>query len=165
VGWLWRALAAIIVGARYLILVAWIAAAAAATLYLPPLATSSGVGGLIPSGAPALRASYDAARIFGLPLTAQVAVVQRDPPAISAGDAEARRAAGRRLGHRPRRPDTRAGRRRAGDEHRGRVPRLTGALDHDHHVPVLPPGHLDRGADRRGPGLRAPLWAGWRGRG
>ena len=79
VGWLWRALAAIIVGARYLILVAWIAAAAAVTLYLPPLATSSGVGGLIPSGAPALRASYDAARIFGLPLTAQVALVQRDP--------------------------------------------------------------------------------------
>jgi len=79
VGWLWRALAAVIVGARYLILVAWIAAAAAVTLYLPPLATSSGVGGLIPSGAPALRASYDAARIFGLPLTAQVAVVQRDP--------------------------------------------------------------------------------------
>jgi RND superfamily putative drug exporter len=79
VGWLWRALAAVIVAARYLILLAWIAAAVAVTLYLPPLAASSGVGGLIPSGAPALRAEYDAARIFGLPLTAQVAVVQRDP--------------------------------------------------------------------------------------
>ncbi len=79
VGWLWRALAAVIVAGRYLILLAWIAAAVAVTLYLPPLTASDGVGGLIPSGAPALRAEYDAARLFGLPLTAQVAVVQRDP--------------------------------------------------------------------------------------
>jgi putative drug exporter of the RND superfamily len=79
VGWLWRALAAVVVAGRYLILLAWIAAAVAVTRYLPPLAASSGVGGLIPSGAPALRAEYDAARLFGLPLVAQVAVVQRDP--------------------------------------------------------------------------------------
>src|SRR6185312_4085254 len=74
---LWRALAALIVAGRYLILLAWIAVAV--TVYLPPLTASDGVGGLIPSGAPALRAEYDAARLFGLPLTAQVAVVQRDP--------------------------------------------------------------------------------------
>jgi len=79
VGWLWRALAALIVAGRYLILLAWIAGAVAVTVYLPPLTASDGVGGLIPSGAPALRAEYDAARLFGLPLTAQVAVVQRDP--------------------------------------------------------------------------------------
>ena len=58
VGWFWRALAAVIVAARYLILLAWIGAAASVTLYLPPLNASSGVGGLIPSGAPALRAAY-----------------------------------------------------------------------------------------------------------
>ena len=79
VGWLWRVLAAAVVSARYVILVAWIAAAAAATFYLPPLAASSGVGGLIPSNAPALRAEYTATRIFGLPLNAQAAVVQRNP--------------------------------------------------------------------------------------
>jgi len=78
VGWLWRALAAVIVAGRYLILLAWIAVAVAVTVYLPPLTASDGVGGLIPSGAPALRAEYDAARLFGLPLTAQVAVVQRE---------------------------------------------------------------------------------------
>jgi len=78
VGWLWRALAALIVAGRYLILLAWIAVAVAVTVYLPPLTASDGVGGLIPSGAPALRAEYDAARLFGLPLTAQVAVVQRE---------------------------------------------------------------------------------------
>jgi uncharacterized membrane protein YdfJ with MMPL/SSD domain len=70
VGWLWRALAALIVAGRYLILLAWIAVAVAVTVYLPPLTASDGVGGLIPSGAPALRAEYDAARLFGLPLTA-----------------------------------------------------------------------------------------------
>jgi putative drug exporter of the RND superfamily len=101
VGWLWRALAAITVAARYLILLGWIAAAVAVTLYLPPLAASSGVGGLIPSGAPALRAEYDAARIFGLPLTAQVAVVQRDPSGFSLALQEhaARQAAAVDTGH------------------------------------------------------------------
>ena len=79
VAWPWRALAAVVVAGRYLILLAWIAAAVAATLYLPPLTASGDINGLIPPGAPALRAEYDAARIFGLPLTAQVAVVQRDP--------------------------------------------------------------------------------------
>jgi putative drug exporter of the RND superfamily len=79
VGWLWRALAAVIVAGRYVILLGWIAAAVAVTLYLPPLTAASGVGGLIPSGAPALRTEYAAARLFGLPLAAQVAVVQRDP--------------------------------------------------------------------------------------
>jgi uncharacterized membrane protein YdfJ with MMPL/SSD domain len=51
VAWLWRALAAVVVAARYLILLAWVAAAVAATLYLPPLTASSNIGGLIPSGA------------------------------------------------------------------------------------------------------------------
>ena len=101
VGWLWRALAAVIVAGRYLILLAWIAAAVAVTRYLPPLAASSGVGGLIPSGAPAVRAEYDAARIFGLPLTAQVAVVQRDPRGFPLATAEhaARQAAAMDTGH------------------------------------------------------------------
>jgi RND superfamily putative drug exporter len=101
VGWVWRALAAVVVAGRYLILLAWIAAAVAVTRYLPPLAASSGVGGLIPSGAPALRAEYDAARLFGLPLAAQVAVVQRDPrrfpPAVQAHTA--RQAAALDSGH------------------------------------------------------------------
>ena len=79
VGWPWRAFAAVVVAARWLILLAWIAAAGAATLYLPPLTASSALGGLIPQNAPALRAEYDATRLFGLPLDAQVAVVQRDP--------------------------------------------------------------------------------------
>jgi putative drug exporter of the RND superfamily len=83
VGWIWRVWAALVVAARYVILLAWIAAAVAATFYLAPLTPASGIGGLIPSGAPALQAEYDSARIFGLPLTAQVAVVQRNPHGFS----------------------------------------------------------------------------------
>jgi RND superfamily putative drug exporter len=79
VAWPWRAFAFVVVAGRWLILLAWIGAAVAATVYLPPLTASSAIGGLIPQNAPALRAEYDAARLFGLPLTAQAAVVQRDP--------------------------------------------------------------------------------------
>jgi putative drug exporter of the RND superfamily len=93
-GWLWRAFAFVVVAARWLILPVWIAAAVGATLYLPSLTTSSAIGGLIPQNAPALRAEYDATRLFGLPLTAQAAVVQRDPHRFSlAAQAEAVRQA------------------------------------------------------------------------
>jgi len=37
VGWAWRAWAALVAAARYLILLAWIAAAVVVTRYLPPL--------------------------------------------------------------------------------------------------------------------------------
>jgi RND superfamily putative drug exporter len=96
VAWPWRALAALVVAARWLILLAWIAAAVAVTVYLPPLTASNAIGGLIPQNAPALRAEYDATRLFGLPLTAQDVVVQRDPHRFSlrAQVAAARQAAG-----------------------------------------------------------------------
>ena len=74
-----RAFAFAVVALRYPILLAWIAAAAAATMYLPSMASSGAIGDLIPKGSPAVRAEYDAARLFGLPLTWEVAVVQRDP--------------------------------------------------------------------------------------
>jgi putative drug exporter of the RND superfamily len=79
VGRLSRAFAVAVVALRYPILLAWIAAAAAATMYLPGMASSGAIGDLIPKGSPAVRAEYDAARLFGLPLTSEVAVVQRDP--------------------------------------------------------------------------------------
>lgn len=72
-----------VVAARWLILLAWIAAAVAVTRYLPPLTASGAIGGFIPQNAPALRAELDATRYFGFPLTAQAAVVQRDPHGFS----------------------------------------------------------------------------------
>lgn len=78
-GWLWRAVAFVVTALRFPILLAWIAAAVAATIYLPPIATSGNIDTLIPKGAPALRAEVDATRLFDVPLSAQVAVVQRNP--------------------------------------------------------------------------------------
>lgn len=94
-GWWWRGTAAAVTALRYPILLAWIAAAVGATLYLPSLGTSGSIDALIPSGAPAVRAEYDAARLFGVPLSAQVDVVQRNPARFTAGEiaAAARRAA------------------------------------------------------------------------
>ena len=78
-GWLWRWFAFVVVALRYPILLAWIAAAVAATLYLPGMAASGAIGDLVPKGSPGLQAEYDATRLFGLPLTSQVDIVQRDP--------------------------------------------------------------------------------------
>ncbi len=78
VGVLWRAFGVIVVALRYPIVLGWIVAAVAATVYMPGIVSSGAISNLIPHGAPALRAEYDAARLFGLPLTSEVAVVQRD---------------------------------------------------------------------------------------
>lgn len=78
VGFFWRSYGVIIVALRYPILVGWIVAAIAATIYLPAITASGDISSLIPRGAPALRAEYDATRLFGLPLTSEVVVVQRD---------------------------------------------------------------------------------------
>jgi putative drug exporter of the RND superfamily len=76
-GTLSRAYAAAVVAARYLVVLAWIAAVAAAIKFLPALAPANGVTSLVPANAPALQAEATATRLFGEPLDAQVAVVQR----------------------------------------------------------------------------------------
>jgi putative drug exporter of the RND superfamily len=96
VGRFWRVFAAAIVALRFPILIGWIVAAVAAMLFLPGIAASGGIGGLIPPDSPALKAEADAARLFGEPLaSAQVAVVQRDPGKfpLSVQAASVRRAA------------------------------------------------------------------------
>ncbi len=83
-------------GLRYFILLGWIAAITAAIFYLPPLQSSGGaVGDLVPSGSPSLQAERDATRLFGAPLNAPVAVVQRDAHGLPTATQEAaiRRAA------------------------------------------------------------------------
>lgn len=101
VGWLWRGLAFAVTALRYPLLLAWIAAAVLASLFLPSLGGSSGIGGLIPQGSAAVRAEYDAARLFGFPLSAQVAVVQSNPRGFTSAEllAFAHRAAAVDAGH------------------------------------------------------------------
>lgn len=66
---------------RYVIIGGWIAALALAAVFLPSLAAtaSGGLAGLIPKNTAAAAAEAQAARLFGAPLDAPVAVVQRDP--------------------------------------------------------------------------------------
>jgi putative drug exporter of the RND superfamily len=80
VGPLARGYAFVVVGLRLLIIAGWAAAVAAAIVFLPPLNPSTGgLSELIPPGSPAAHAESDASRLFGFPLDAAVAVVQRDP--------------------------------------------------------------------------------------
>ncbi len=74
-----KAFAYLVVGLRFPLLLAWAAAAVVAVLLLPPLSSSGGLNNLIPAGSPALRADASAARLFGYPLEAGVAIVQRAP--------------------------------------------------------------------------------------
>jgi RND superfamily putative drug exporter len=75
-----RGYAFVVVGLRLLIIAGWAAAVAAAIVFLPPLNPSTGgLSELIPPGSPAAHAESDASRLFGFPLDAAVAVVQRDP--------------------------------------------------------------------------------------
>src|SRR5580698_7977889 len=68
-------------GLRYFIVGGWAAAVAAAIVFLPPLSatSSANLSNLIPPGSAAAHAESDATRLFGFPLDAAVAVVQRDP--------------------------------------------------------------------------------------
>lgn len=81
-----RGYASVVVSLRYVIVGGWAAAVVLAILFLPPLsATSSGgLSDLIPPGSAAARAESDAARLFGFPVDAAVAVVQHDPRGLTA---------------------------------------------------------------------------------
>ena len=89
-----KAFGYLIVGLRFPIIAAWAAAVVAAVLLLPPLPTSGGLSDLIPAGSPAAQADATAARLFGYPLEAGIAIVQRDPRGLpsSAVDKAARAA-------------------------------------------------------------------------
>src|ERR1700722_19310143 len=79
-GALARGDALVIVALRYLIIGGWIAALALAVHFLPPLTAtaSGGLDALIPKNTPAASAEAEAARLFGAPIDAPVAIVQRD---------------------------------------------------------------------------------------
>jgi RND superfamily putative drug exporter len=84
-GLLARGYAFFVISLRYFIVAGWGAAVVAAIVFLPPLsATSGGLSDLIPPGSAAAHAESDAARLFGFPLDAAVAIVQRDPHGLPA---------------------------------------------------------------------------------
>ena len=78
-----KAFAYLIVGLRFPLILGWAAAVVAAVLFLPPLSSSGGgLSDLIPAGSPAAQADASAARLFGYPLEAGIAIVQSRPHAL-----------------------------------------------------------------------------------
>ena len=83
-GLLSRGYALVVVGLRWFIIAGWAAAVAAAIVFLPPLnAGSSGLTNLVPPGSAAAHAESDATRLFGFPIDAAVAIVQRNPHGLT----------------------------------------------------------------------------------
>jgi RND superfamily putative drug exporter len=74
-----RAFSVLVVGLRWLLVPAWIAAALACALYLPSLGAGEplALGGLVPDDAEALRVGQRESELFKIPLTADTVVVQR----------------------------------------------------------------------------------------
>jgi putative drug exporter of the RND superfamily len=92
-----RRYAAVVVGLRHLIPVAWVAAVVAATISLPALgdAPAAPIDDLAATGGSAQRAQELATRTFGFPLTTDTAVVQRDARGLSRAAQERQVAAAR----------------------------------------------------------------------
>ena len=81
-----RSYAFVVVSLRYLVVGGWAAAVVLAIMFLPPLSptSSGGLSNLIPPGSAAARAEADVAHLFGFPIDAAVAIVQRDPHGMPA---------------------------------------------------------------------------------
>ena len=80
-----RAFAGAVVGLRFLVVLAWIAAALAVTWWLPGLGSGEPLplGCLIPENAESAQVAQRDAEIFAVPLTTDTLVVQRDPEGLS----------------------------------------------------------------------------------
>jgi putative drug exporter of the RND superfamily len=74
-----KAFAYLVVWLRFLIIGGFAVAIVAAVHFLPPLPSAGSLSDLVPAGSAAAQADADAARLFGYPLEAGVAIVQRDP--------------------------------------------------------------------------------------
>ena len=74
-----------VVGLRFLVVPAWIAAALAVTWWLPGLGSGEPLplGGLIPENAESAQVAQRDAEIFGVPLTTDTLVVQRNADGLS----------------------------------------------------------------------------------
>jgi len=75
---------------RFLIVPAWVAAAAVVVHYGPTLSElpTANVGSLLPSGLRSQHAEAESARLFGTSLLPRIAVVQRDPNGLAASEQE-----------------------------------------------------------------------------
>jgi RND superfamily putative drug exporter len=87
-GGLWRGIARTIVWLRFLIVAAWIAAVALATIHLPSAfeSESSDAESLVPHSSRAVEVEEKAVKTFGEPLISRTMVVASRPQGFSAGE-------------------------------------------------------------------------------
>ena len=81
-----RAAAWLIVALRWPIVLAWVAAAVAAVVYLPSLEDAgdeTSLVGLVPADADSIEAGARSAELFSIPVVTHTAVVQRNPDGLS----------------------------------------------------------------------------------
>jgi putative drug exporter of the RND superfamily len=80
----------VLVWLRHVVVILWVAAAAATTAYLPGLGSGEALelGGLVPDDSPAIEAGRRSQELFSIPLTADTAVVERDPQGFSREEQE-----------------------------------------------------------------------------
>lgn len=80
-----RLLVGAVIGLRYVLAPAWIAAALAITWYLPGLGSGEPLplGGLVPKEADSVEVAQQEAKTFDIPLTTDTVVVQRNPDGLS----------------------------------------------------------------------------------
>jgi RND superfamily putative drug exporter len=86
-----RVFASVLIRLRYVVVAAWIAAAVAVAVSMPGLGSGEALelGGLLPDDSPAIDAEKRSNRLFDLPLTADTAVVERDPAGFPDQEQEA----------------------------------------------------------------------------
>ncbi len=78
--------ATVVVKLRFLIVLGWIAATVAVSMWLPSLsqAQSDGIDGFVPPDLPAIDTEIRDIQAFGFPLISRTILVQRDPDGLSA---------------------------------------------------------------------------------
>jgi RND superfamily putative drug exporter len=86
-----RVFASVLIRLRYVVVAAWIAAAVAVAASMPGLGSGAALelGGLLPDDSPAIDAEKRSNQLFDVPLTADTAVVERDPAGFSEQEQEA----------------------------------------------------------------------------
>ena len=84
----WGTAAWVVVKLRWGVIVVWVAAATAVTLFLPTIreAQVGGLGDLVPTHAAALQAELRSHELFRFPLLSRTLVVQRSPQGLSAAE-------------------------------------------------------------------------------
>jgi putative drug exporter of the RND superfamily len=102
-GRLARAYSWTVVGLRHVIVLAWIAGAVAATMYLPGLGGAAGspLADLVPKDAEATKVAERSTELFGFPLSTDTAVVQHDPEGLPLAEQRGTLRAAREVSERP----------------------------------------------------------------